>query len=74
MDGKIVPIGQRTASRPVVGGTVSVAIEAASMKDLLRLHERYFGRLDPKGRARMAHKTRAGTPDGRSYGMDGLAA
>ena len=51
-----------------------MAIEAASMRDLLRLHERYFGRLDPKGRARMAHKARAGTPDGRCYGMDGLAA
>ena len=51
-----------------------MTIEAASMMDLLRLHERYFGRLDPKGRARMALKARAGTPDGRCYGMDGLAA
>jgi hypothetical protein len=55
----------RTRREPVV--------EAASMEDLLRLHERLFAPLDPEGRARMLRAARLGAS--RAWrDMDGLAA
>jgi hypothetical protein len=35
-----------------------IAVEAIPTAELLRLHERHFGRLDPRARARMARVMR----------------
>lgn len=51
----------------------AIDVEALSTGDLLRLHERHFSRLDPRGRQRIVDTASANGWD-RGWDMDGLAA
>ena len=50
-----------------------IQLDALPTPELIRLHERAFGPLDPVGKARMLATAREHGWD-RSFDMDGLAA
>lgn len=60
--------------KPTTQRTTKFAAEAIRTDELLRLHERHFGRLDPRARARLAEIMRRERGARRWRGMDGLAA
>jgi hypothetical protein len=52
----------------------SIDPERLSIDELLAVHERLFGRLEPQARARLARAADAGRFERPWEGMDGLAA